>query len=276
MHALIRSIWPTLWALSWGAFTLDTVSEAVLKKFCYSSRPQWNELGKLTKVGTIKQRGPVSLDERFGSDIWSRLQGKTVLDYGCGYGVDVNSLTEHGINAVGLEHRQDLVEASPAVSKGEFVHSSQTGPLAGAFDCILSINSFEHCLDPQSVLADMRRLLKPSGTVLITFSPPWLHPYGAHCREMTPLPWVQLLFPERAIVRMRQQYYSEKPGTCYEEVADGLAKMTIAKFKRSIAESPFKFMKLELIPIRKLRHLAKLPLMQELLTSTVRAELSIR
>jgi hypothetical protein len=139
MHALIRSIWPTLWALSWGAFTLDTVSEAVLKKFCYSSRPQWNELGKLTKVGTIKQRGPVSLDERFGSDIWSRLQGKTVLDYGCGYGVDVNSLTEHGINAVGLEHRQDLVEASPAVSKGEFVHSSQTGPLAGAFDCILQL-----------------------------------------------------------------------------------------------------------------------------------------
>jgi hypothetical protein len=63
---------------------------------------------------------------------------------------------------------------------------------------------------------------------------------------------------------------------CDEEVADGLAKMTIAKFKRSIAESPFKFMKLELIPIRKLRHLAKLPLMQELLTSTVRAELSIR
>jgi hypothetical protein len=90
---------------------------------------------------------------------------------------------------------------------------------------------------------------------------------------MTAFPWVHLLFPESAVMRLRSEYYSEKP-TCYEEAADGLSRMTIAKFRRVVADSPFTFRDLDLIAIRKFNVVTKIPGVQELFTSAIRAELT--
>jgi SAM-dependent methyltransferase len=251
----------------------------LLRRFCYSSRPQWDKFGKLISDGRGQHQALLSLGDRFGPDIWDRLKGKRVLDYGCGYGSDVAECASRGIEAVGLEHRQFLVDgarqrAEEAGVNGRFYHTSERDQIAGAFDCILSVNAFEHYLDPAGVLLSMRQLLKPTGgDVLIYFNPPWLHPYGGHCREMTAFPWVHLLFPESAVMRLRSEYYSEKP-TCYEEAADGLSRMTIAKFKRVVADSPFTFRDLDLIAIRKFNVVTKIPGVQELFTSAIRAELT--
>jgi hypothetical protein len=74
-------------------------------------------------------------------------------------------------------------------------------------------------------------------------------------------------------MRLRSEYYSEKP-TCYEEAADGLSRMTIAKFRRVVADSPFTFRDLDLIAIRKFNVVTKIPGVQELFTSAIRAELT--
>jgi 2-polyprenyl-3-methyl-5-hydroxy-6-metoxy-1,4-benzoquinol methylase len=87
---------------------------------------------------------------------------------------------------------------------------SDCADLAGSFDSIIAIDSLEHYLEPVEVLENMRRLLKPSGgVVLVYFSQPWLHPYGAHCREMTAFPWIQFFFSERAVMTLRSEYFSE-------------------------------------------------------------------
>jgi SAM-dependent methyltransferase len=250
----------------------------LLRRFSYSSRPQWDDFGHLSSCGRGQRYAPLFLPDRFGTEIWKRLEGRTVLDYGCGYGADVIACCMHGIDAVGIEQRQFMVEgaqerASEAGLSRRFYNVDNCASLEGSFDCILSINSFEHYLDPADVLQHMSRFLKPNGgTVLVYFSPPWLHPYGAHCREITPLPWVQFFFPESAIMAIRSEYLNEKP-TCYENAAGGLGRMTVAKFERVVAQSPFFFRELELVGIRNLNLATKIPGVRELMTSAIRAEL---
>ncbi len=254
-----------------------SLAARALSSFCYSARPQWDDFGHLRYSSAGQHGETLSLAQRFGPQIWKGLEGKRVLDYGCGYGADVQDCARHGLDAAGLEIREFLVEG--ARSRAEraglacsFYHTSERDRLAGAFDCIVSVNCFEHYLDPAAVLKDMSRLLRLGGLVLVYFSPPWLHPYGAHTRQMSALPWIHLLFPESAVLEVRSHYYDEKP-TCYEEAAGGLSRMTVAKFKRVVGGSPFAFRSFELLAIRKMTPMTKIPLLRELFTGAVRAEL---
>jgi len=52
--------------------------------------------------------------------------------------------------------------------------------------------------------------------------------------------------------------------------------MSIAKFKRVVAQSPFAFRYLELMGVWKIKMLTKLPGVRELFTSVVRSELSLK
>jgi 2-polyprenyl-3-methyl-5-hydroxy-6-metoxy-1,4-benzoquinol methylase len=218
-----------------------------------------------------------SLSDRFGPDIWETLKGKRVLDYGCGHGADVLECARHGVDATGFEVRPILVEgarrqAQKAGLSSSFYHTNEYADQQGTFDIILSVDCFEHYLDPAGVLEHMHQVLKPTSVVLVSFSPPWLHPYGGHSREITPLPWVHLIFPESAVIRVRAEYLQEE-ATCYEEAAGGLNRMTVAKFKRVVAGSPFVFRKLELLPVRNIKVLTKIPALRELFTAVICAEL---
>jgi len=61
-------------------------------------------------------------------------------------------------------------------------------------------------------------------------------------------------------------------GDAEGEVAGGLNQMTIAKFEKLVADSPLKFAGLELIPIKKLRHLHN-RITREFTTAIVRCRL---
>ncbi len=257
-----------------------SVAARLLKAFCYSSRPQWDDCGHLSCSSSGKHSDVPSLADRFGPDIWERLKGKRVLDYGCGYGTDVVACAARGINAAGIEVQPALVDGARERSKKLgfdclFFHTGENVGLVGAFDYVLSVNCFEHYLDPRDVLECMSQFLKPAGVVLIYFSPPWLHPYGAHSQQMTALPWIHLIFSESTVMQVRADYY-EKKATCYEEAAGGLNRMTIAKFKRIVADSRFVFCSFELLAARKLDFMTRIPGVRELFTAAVRAELALR
>jgi hypothetical protein len=105
--------------------------------------------------------------------------------------------------------------------------------------------------------------------VLTSFGPTWYHPLGGHLFSV--FPWAHLVFTEKALIRWRSDFKTDR-ATKFGEVAGGLNQMTIKRFERVVAESPFRFEHLELVPIRKLRRVAN-RLTREATTAIVRCKL---
>lgn len=207
-----------------------------------------------------------------GDRVLDELRGKAVVDFGCGDGSDSVSLAK-GIasEVIGIDIREDVLALARERAQREGVAeqccfcTSVERPV----DAIVSLDAFEHFADPAGVLARMDGLLKPRGAVYVSFGPTWYHPLGGHLFSV--FPWAHLIFSETALLRWRSHIYDDG-ATRFGEVAGGLNQMTISRFERIVAESPFKFEFLEAVPIRRLRALHN-RLTREFTTSIVRCKL---
>lgn len=211
------------------------------------------------------------LEVLFGPRVWDELRGKTVLDFGCGDGREAVEMVRHGAaHVTGLEIRNDLLAKA-----ANFAHSAGVGDkcrftksVGEQFDIVLSLDSMEHFSQPAQVLEAMAGLLAPSGYVLMSFGPPWLHPLGHHF----PLfPWAQLVFTERAMMEWRARFKNDGARR-FGEVLGGLNQMTIRKFEMLVKQSPLEFGSYELVPIHSLRPVHN-RLTREFTTSVVRCRM---
>src|SRR5579863_3459343 len=101
------------------------------------------------------------------------VRGNTVLDLGCGSGENLVALVERGARVTGLDISPELIAiARQRLDKAGFeailrVGSAyETGLPDESVDVIFSINLIHH-LDIPTVLAEMLRILKKSGRVVI-------------------------------------------------------------------------------------------------------------
>jgi hypothetical protein len=115
----------------------------------------------------------------------------------------------------------------------------------------------------------MHRILKPGGSVLVAFGPPWYHPYGGHLFSV--FPWAHLVFSEHAMVTWRTGLPGKEPKTSLLDA--GINRMTVSRFERLVADSPLKFRSFEAVPIRRLRWPSW---SREFTTSIVRCRLEAR
>jgi len=217
----------------------------------------------------------INLTERFGQETLARLRGRRVLDIGCGEGRDVLELCSIGAEAFGIDIQQKSIAKARSTAQdsgARFFHASEAPPWTNYFDAVISVNGFEHYSDPKRILAQMHDYLRPGGFALISFCPPWLHPYGAHLEYMTPIPWPQLIFSERTLMNVRKDYRSDGAGR-FEEVVGGLNKMTLSKFERLLRESLFTVRRLEYRAIKGINLFTSLPIVREFTCSVIRAEL---
>jgi len=219
--------------------------------------------------------GRSKLETLFGPQIWRELEGKIVIDFGCGSGVEAVEIAQHGARKViGLDNRvqalsQATERARQAGVSDRCVFAAQTAERA---DVILSIDSFEHFDDPAGILRTMRSLLKDDGVGIVEFGPPWYHPLGGHLFSV--FPWAHLVFTERSLIRWRSDFKSDG-ATRFSEVEGGLNQMTIRRFKKLIRDSEFDFRSFEARPIRRAGLLAN-PLTREFVTAIVRCRLAPR
>ena len=142
------------------------------------------------------------------------------------------------------------------------------------------MDAFEHFGDPAGILGIMNaRFCNRPARCLSSFGPTWYHPLGGHPFVLSVFPWAHLVFNEEALIRWRSTFKTDRRSTFktdgatrFGEVAGGLNQMSIARFEALIAESPFKFASLELVPIRKLRRFHH-RLTREFTTAIVRCRL---
>jgi ubiquinone/menaquinone biosynthesis C-methylase UbiE len=215
-------------------------------------------------------QGKSKLETLVGPAIWTEIQDRVVLDFGCGRGEACVEVAQRGarrvigldINEAGLEIARKNAQAAGVSDRCEFVRAWDD-----PVDLILSVDSFEHFADPAAILPVMRRLLKPNGSVVVSFGPTWLHPLGGHLYSI--FPYAHLLFTERALVNWRSRFKTDGARSIAES---GLNRMTIRRFERYVEESPFTFASFEPVPIRRLRRLNN-GLTREFTTAVVRCRL---
>jgi SAM-dependent methyltransferase len=201
-------------------------------------------------------------------------RGKRVIDYGCGFGHLTLDLGAHADEVIGLECRQSLIEACSrqadklGIDNVSFMDSRVPRPEAMNADIIISMDSMEHFEDPAGILKDCASRLKPSGRMLITFGPPWLHPFGHHLSYMCSVPWFHLAFSEKTIMNVRRKYRRDG-ARLFREASGGMGRMTLKRFKDLVAGSSLKSEALELFAIRNFKPVLWFPVLHEMWISRI-------
>lgn len=149
----------------------------------------------------------------------AQLAGSDVLDFGCGTGELSFLLADHqprSITGVDLSSAAIRKAEASCASSDEtpapaprFVHaeSAEQLPVSDqSVDLICCFDVLEHVPNLPATLREWRRVLRPGGRVWIWWSP-WRNPWGHHLRSLIPLPWIHLLFSERAIFEACARIY---------------------------------------------------------------------
>jgi SAM-dependent methyltransferase len=108
-----------------------------------------------------------------------RLTGGHALDVGCGLGIYLRAFGQFTPHVFGVEIEGD--RAREALITGPVAQSpAEALPFAdGVFDLVLSHEVVEHVADDRASAAEMVRVLKPGGR-LVLFCPNRLYPFETH------------------------------------------------------------------------------------------------
>jgi SAM-dependent methyltransferase len=137
------------------------------------------------------------------------VEGRRILEVGCGYGVLAAFLAERAQSVVGLDLEPrpewEALQARHANLRLLAQDISRQNPFAeNEFDLIVSFVAFEHMEHPYAMLQACHRVLEPGGRFLLHAN---LYPsaVASHSYRVIHFPYVQLLFSEEVIA----EYLSE-------------------------------------------------------------------
>ena len=144
------------------------------------------------------------------ADLWRGAHGepaarRTLLDVGGGPGYFATAFTNAGVQYIGVEPDPDeMHSAGPVFAResGTFVRASGMAlPFADdSVDICLSSNVAEHVPRPWQLGAEMLRVTRPGGLVVLSYTV-WLGPFGGHEMGLT-----HYLGGERAAARYARKH----------------------------------------------------------------------
>lgn len=183
-------------------------------------------------------------------NFWSRLgrkpllRGKTVCEVGCGHGSLCIDIALSGAKKiVGLDINSRLIDFAkenlrrnyPQLTNIiEFKNIDLKDYHEHVFDYIVSEASFEHIINLDRMLIEMKRRLKLDGIIYTGFGPLYNSPFGDHGRTKAIIPWGHLLIKESVLINRLNRNRKNKINSIYNL---GLNKMSLANYQRVFQES---------------------------------------
>jgi SAM-dependent methyltransferase len=224
--------------------------------------------------------GALDVLEREFPGIGKAVSCARVVDYGCGWGYQSVALyQQYQSRVLGIDpyvpsfKKAEKLRASLGIDEKSVKFQLDISPDDhGTYDVVISQNSFEHFADPVQELVRMTKLLRNGGRIYLTFGPLWFSPAGSHMHFFCRVPWLNIFFPERVVIKVRNSYRNggggeeEKPKK-YEDV--GLNRMTLAKFERIIRGSGLEIIYCKYTCVKKLNFLAGIPILREFFVNCV-------
>lgn len=146
------------------------------------------------------------------------LRGKTVLDFGSGYGGRTVEYKLCGaVSVCGVEPFESMVALSQryaehrGVTNVEFrVCGHRKIPYPDStFDVVISYDVLEHVEDPRAAMNEIRRVLRPGGLSINVF-PVYFGARSHHLDYVSNVPGLHWLFSARALVRAVNSILAEK------------------------------------------------------------------
>ena len=142
------------------------------------------------------------------------------------------------------------------------------------FDLVLADSVFEHFIEPEAVMREAFRVLRPGGGMLVPVFSSILSKYALHLKHGLKLPWANLLFSERTIIRAMQRLAKDNPKLV--EIYPGLTNspqrvrdlrrykdlndITYREFQAMARRTGFRVESFSVLPTRAGKVLGRLPL----------------
>ncbi len=151
--------------------TAHNVDQAEIDKFSALASRWWDPNSEFKPLHAINPLRLSWIQNHTGG-----LQGKKVLDIGCGGGILTESMAKAGADVTGI----DLAERSLKIAR---LHSLESGvqvqytlisaeqmaaEQAGQFDVVTCMEMLEHVPDPGSIVRACAQLVKPDGWVFFS------------------------------------------------------------------------------------------------------------
>lgn len=123
------------------------------------------------------------------------------LDLGAWDGMSCAALQQMGKRSVGIDIRAEGFEQAAAHSGVAFLQmdAAELGFTENSFDFAFSYNSFEHFPDPEAVLCEAIRVVRPGGFIYLEFGPLYWSEKGAHQFRAINVPYNQCLFSRETL-----------------------------------------------------------------------------
>lgn len=142
-----------------------------------------------------------------------------ILDAGCGSGALLLALHSYGFRNV---HGVDpYIEKTLTHANGVNVEKAELASLSGPYDVIMLHHAFEHLPDQHALLAELKRLLAPKGTLLLRIPIASSYAWETFCTD-----WVQLdpprhlyLHTVKSLTALAQQHEMKVEEIMYDSTA---------------------------------------------------------
>ena len=207
-----RTIPKTIMFTGWTAYNQNKARQAREVFNQAALNPEWLGRSELEQLQTefpiqnqsytydsesVDRRGRARVKELVKMAGRGQGPSERFLDLGSWDGMVCYYLSELGKTAVGVDNRIEGY-SDKAIDAGTPLVGMDAGSLGfkdNTFDFVFSYNSFEHFPDPDLVLQEAIRVVRPGGQIYLSFGPLWLSPRGAHQFKTISVPYCECLFP---------------------------------------------------------------------------------